>query len=137
MSSNLMIREITSDNDVTTLFLSALSKAEKIVGDTMGFRGHFNIIEDEQGLPNLTKDGWDSLKSLCFENPIENMALEVCKEATMKTFDKVGDNTSATTILVYAFFKNSLEELKKGKKTSIDIQKETEASAKLICEYNN
>jgi len=89
--SHTIIREITSDNDVQQLTLSALSKIEKVVGDTLGYRGGFNIIENSQGLPELSKDGWTSLKELCFENPIENLVLEIVKEATMKTFDEIAD----------------------------------------------
>lgn len=132
--SHTIIREITSDNDVQQLTLSALSKIEKVVGDTLGYRGGFNIIENSSGLPELTKDGWTSLKELCFENPIENLVLEIVKEATMKTFDEIADNTSTTTILVCNLFKNSLDELKKGK-SSIDIQKETEESVQKIMDY--
>lgn len=132
--SNTIIREITSDNDVYELTLKALAKIEKAVGDTLGYRGGFNIIENPQGLPELSKDGWTSLKELCFENPIENLVLEIVKEATMKTFDEIADNTSTTTILVCNLFKNSLEELKKGK-SSIDIQKETEKSVQVIFDY--
>jgi chaperonin GroEL (HSP60 family) len=39
---------------------------------------------------------------------------EILKEACRKQFEIVGDNTSLVCILVQAFFKKPLEELKKG-----------------------
>ncbi len=131
---NSIIREIISDEYMKNRFLSALEKAEKVVGDTVGFRGGFNVIEKFGGMPDLTKDGWSCLKELYFDDPVEALALEIVKEATKKTFENVGDNTSSTTILVYSFFKNSLLALKNGK-SSIDIQRELEESVNKIVNY--
>jgi len=85
-----------------------------VVGSTMGYRGSNNIFETFGGKPHITKDGWDSLDMIFLSDPTEHMACELVKEACHKTFEKVGDNTTLTCVLVQAFFNYSLEELQKG-----------------------
>lgn len=132
--SNTILRQVVSGDDAKARLLSGLNKSCDIVSDTMGFRGNNNLFETVGGLPNITSDGWDSLEQLFWEDPMEHIACELLKEACKKTFEIVGDNTTLTCVLVQAFFKNSLEELKKGT-SSIEIKNRIDESVVKILEY--
>lgn len=132
--SNTILRQVVSGDDAKARLLSGLNKSCDIVADTMGFRGNNNLFETVGGLPNITSDGWDSLEQLFWEDPMEHIACELLKEACKKTFEIVGDNTTLTCVLTQAFFKNSLEELKKGT-SSIEIKNRIDASVEKILAY--
>ncbi len=132
--SNTILRQVVSGDDAKARLLSGLNKSCDIVSDTMGFRGNNNLFETVGGLPNITSDGWDSLEQLFWEDPMEHIACELLKEACKKTFEIVGDNTTLTCVLTQAFFKNSLEELKKGT-SSIEIKNRIDTSVEKILAY--
>ena len=132
--SNTILRQVVSGDEAKQKLLSGLNKSCDIVSDTMGYRGNNNLFETVGGLPNITSDGWDSLEQLFWEDPMEHIACELLKEACKKTFEIVGDNTTLTCVLVQAFFKNSLEELKKGT-SSIEIKQRIDESVDKILAY--
>jgi chaperonin GroEL len=126
-----ILRHVVSGDNAKQQLLNGLNKSCDIVSDTMGYRGNNNLFETVGGLPNITSDGWDSLEQLFWEDPMEHIACELLKEACKKTFEIVGDNTTLTCVLVQAFFKNSLEELKKGT-SSIEVKQRIDASVQKI-----
>lgn len=132
--SNTILRQVVSGDEAKQKLLSGLNKSCDIISDTMGYRGNNNLFETIGGLPNITSDGFDSLEQLFWEDPMEHIACELLKEACKKTFEIVGDNTTLTCVLVQAFFKNSLEELKKGT-SSIEIKKRIDESVVKILAY--
>jgi len=133
MSENIF-REITSDLEGKKKFLEGLNKSCNVVGDTMGGQGNNNFFETFGGLPHITSDGWDSLEQLFWIDPVESMALAIIKEACKKTYENVGDSTSATCVLVQSFFKNSLDALIAGG-NSIIIKADIEKSVAKILKH--
>lgn len=111
---NNIFRESTSGLDGKRKLLEGLNKSCDIVGNTMGGQGMNNVFETIGGLPHITSDGWDSLEQLFWQDPIEAIALNILKEACKKTYENVGDSTSATCALTQAFFTHSIAELGKG-----------------------
>lgn len=114
--------------------LKGFELCEKIVGDTVGYRGRTNLIETDGGKATSTLDGYDSLKHIFVENPIQSIAIEVLKEAVEKTVSVAHDGTTTTTILAYAFAKYANDELKKGR-SAIEIKMDIEASKDKILKY--
>jgi len=100
----------------------------------MGYRGQNVLFETTGGLPNITADGHDVLHNLYWENSIEHIACEIVKEASKKQFEVVGDGTTLVCVLTQAFFKYSLDELKKGT-SSIEIKNKIEESVSKVSEY--
>lgn len=129
-----IIRTVTSGPEATLKILSGAKKCEKVVGDTMGYRGNYNLFENSSGMPFLTKDGADSIEELFLEDPVESLTCEIIKEAARKTRDMAGDGTSQTTILVNAFLENSFEALESGK-SPIDIKNSIDISVQKILNY--
>jgi chaperonin GroEL len=129
--SERILKDIISGDDAKDLLLSGLKKASDVVSSTYGYRGRTVLIESDYGKAEPTKDGYKTLQSIFLEDPVENIALEIAKEASEKTMKFSGDSTTNTIILLYAFFKNSVEAVKNGK-SPIDVKREIEESRDLI-----
>ena len=80
-----ILKDIISGDDAKNLLLSGLKKAHDVVSSTYGYRGRTVLIESDYGNAEPTKDGYDTLQSIFLENPVENIALEIAKEASEKT----------------------------------------------------
>lgn len=132
--SNTILRNVVSGDEAKQKLLSGINKSCDIISSTMGYRGSNNLFETIGGLPNITSDGFDSLEQLFFEDAMEHIACEILKEATKKTFEIVGDNTTLTCVLTQAFFTHSLEELQKGI-SSIEIKQRIDDSVEKIIKY--
>ena len=132
--SNSILRQVSSGEDAKKQLANGLNKSCDIISSTMGYRGSNILFETPGGLPHLTADGYDSLQQLFFEDPMEHIACELLKEASKKTYEIVGDNTTLVCVLTQAFFKYSLEELKKGV-SSITIKQNIEKSIEKIIKY--
>jgi len=92
---------------------TAIEKLEKAVGSTLGPRGFF-VQFYEDGNPTITNDGVTVAKNFELEDPIENSAVELVREASIETNDKVGDGTTAAVILTKAFIDKGWELMEKG-----------------------
>lgn len=134
MSNNTILRQLVFGDEAKQKLLEGINKSVDVVSSTMGYRGQNVLFETIGGLPHITADGHDVLQELFWSDPMEHIASEILKEATKKTFEIVGDGTTLTCVLVQAFFKNSLEELKKGT-SSIDIKRKIEESVDKITAY--
>ena len=132
--NNTILRQVVSGDEAKQKLLDGINKSCDIIGSTMSYRGSNILFETVGGLPNITSDGHDSLEQLFWEDPMEHIACEILKEACKKTFEVVGDGTTLTCVLVQAFFKNSLEELKKGT-SSIEIKQRIDESVEKILAY--
>lgn len=134
MNEQIIYREQIKGIEGKKILLKGLNKSCDIVTATMGYRGSNNIFETQTRLPRVTSDGHDSLMELFWEDPIENLALQITKEACSKTFDVIGDNTTTTCALIQAFFSYSLEALSNGG-NSIEIKEKIETSVIKILAY--
>jgi len=132
--SNTILRQVVSGDEAKQKLLSGLNKSCDIISSTIGYRGQNVLFETVAGLPNITADGHDVLEQLFWEDSMEHIACEILKEACRKQFEIVGDNTSLVCVLVQAFFKNSLKELKKGT-SSIEIKQRIDESVEKILAY--
>jgi len=132
--SDRILKDITSKDDAKTRLLSGINKSADVVSSTFGYRGRTVLIESDYGRAEPTKDGYKTLQSIFLEDPVENIALEIAKEASEKTVKFAGDSTSLTIVLLQAFFANSIDAVKNGK-SPIDVKQEIEKSRDLILEY--
>ncbi len=134
MAQEVIFMESISGIEGKKILAKGLDKSCDIVSSTMGFRGSNNLFETLSGLPMITSDGFNSLEQLNWQNPIEQMALNLLKECCKKTFEVVGDNTTTSCVLTQAFFNNSIKALENGG-DSIEIKEKIEASVVKILEY--
>lgn len=113
MSQNIN-RIVETGKPAKEKLLEGVNYVCDVVGSTMGAKGSNNLFETLEGLPHVTKDGWDSLKMMFLSEPIQNMGCEIVKEACGKQHSAVGDNTTLVCVLTQAFFKESINSLNSG-----------------------
>jgi chaperonin GroEL len=129
-----IIKDITPQNEAKELLISGINKVADAVTSTMSYRGRIVLIEDEGGLPQPSKDGYTVLTSTFLENPIENLANQMLKEASENQVASEGDGTTLVVLLAQSFTKYAHQEVLKGR-SPIDIKLEIEKSRDLIIKH--
>ena len=103
-----MSKIIKFDREAKEKLQSGIDKVNKAVSVTMGPYGRNVLIEKEHGQVASTKDGVTVAKTIVLEDPIENMAATVIKQAAQKTVDAAGDGTTTSTVLAHAIASQAL-----------------------------
>lgn len=132
--SERILKDITSGVDAKEKLMSGIDKVADVVSSTFGYRGRTVLIESDYGLPEPTKDGYKTLQSIFLEDPVENIACQIAKEASQKTVDLAGDSTTSTIILLQSILRNSIDAIKSGK-SPIDVKHEIEKSRDKVVKY--
>ena len=104
-----------------------INLATKFIGGTMGPGGGTVLIKGLHGKPvHPTKDGVTVMNAFIKALPKQSMILEVLQEASINTFNKVGDGTSSTFVLGAELIKTSLasKEYKSSRSTYLKKLKE-------------
>jgi chaperonin GroEL len=104
-----MSKIIKFDRNAKEKLQEGIKKVHDAVTVTMGPFGRNVLIEKEYGQVVSTKDGVTVAKTITLEDPIENMAATVIKQAAQKTVDQAGDGTTTSTLLAYSIANQALE----------------------------
>ena len=91
------------------------------VVSTLGPNGRNVVIEKTHGQVQSTKDGVTVAKHISLKDPIENLGVNLVKEASLKTADKAGDGTTTSTLLAREMIKGGLSHLNNGA-NAVDIK---------------
>ncbi len=101
------MEEIYYNKEGKDKLIIGMNKANDAVASTMGPNGATVII------PNIrlnkyvvTKDGVSVINSIKLKDPIENIGVELLREAANKTVEEAGDGTTTATVLTTAFVNN-------------------------------
>lgn len=97
----MIIKEIEFNQDK---LMSGIKKISDAVSSTLGPMGRTVLIESENHTRGITvtKDGVTVAKSIVLEDPIENLAVTMIKEASEKTATLAGDGTTTSVVLASA-----------------------------------
>jgi len=107
-------KDLSFDDEAREKLISGISKISKAVKSTLGPRGQTVIIESSdhtQGL-TVTKDGVTVAKSIFLDDPIENLAVRMVKQASEKTANVAGDGTTTAIVLTEALVKAGMKWIK-------------------------
>jgi len=66
---------------------------------TLGPNGRNVVIQNEQGVPQSTKDGVTVAKAIELDGTVENTGAQMVKQAAIKTAEQAGDGTTTSTLL--------------------------------------
>ena len=108
------MNNVIFDKEMNEKLLSGITKLYKAVSCTLGPNGRNVIISKDNGKPYITNDGVTIASSIELDDEIENIAVNLIKEAAKKTNETVGDGTTTTIILTYELYKRSLELIENG-----------------------
>jgi len=105
---------LTFDEEARKSLLSGVSKLSRAVASTLGPRGRNAVLDKGWGAPKVTKDGVTVAEDIELEDPYENVAVQLVKEAASKTNDVAGDGTTTATVLSEALFRSALKYIAAG-----------------------
>jgi len=102
------------------------------VVSTLGPNGRNVIFSDNHGNIHSTKDGVTVAKEIEeLEDPIENLGLNLVKQAAIKTADNAGDGTTTSTLLARELVKNGITRLNDGA-NAVEIKRGIDAAVDIV-----
>jgi len=127
-----MSKIISFDREAKQKLQAGIEKVNKAVAITMGPFGRNVLIEKEYGEVSSTKDGVSVAKTITLEDPIENMAATVIKQAAQKTVDAAGDGTTTSTVLAHSIASQALNATSHASTNATQIKRGIEAAVKEV-----
>jgi chaperonin GroEL len=127
-----MSKIISFDREAKEKLQKGIDKVNKAVSITMGPFGRNVLIEKEHGEVASTKDGVTVAKTITLEDPIENMAATVIKQAAQKTVDAAGDGTTTSTVLAHSIASQALQATAHSSTNATQVKRGIEAAVKEV-----
>lgn len=93
---------------------SGIDQLANAVKVTLGPKGRNVILDKEDNIPHVTKDGVSIAREINLDDPIENMGAQLIKEAAIKTVDEAGDGTTTSIVLAQEIITAGLKNVAAG-----------------------
>lgn len=106
-------KELVFDQEGRDKLMQGIEKIASAVKSTLGPRGKTVLIESQnhtQGI-TITKDGVTVAKSIALEDPVENLAVRIMKDAADRTAVSAGDGTTTAIVLTEAIVAHGMQML--------------------------
>lgn len=105
------MRDLLFNQEARTSLLNGIKTIAAAVKSTLGPRGKTVIIESQNHTSGLTvtKDGITVAKSITLENPVENLAVSIIREASERTGVEAGDGTTTSVVIAEAMCEEGLK----------------------------
>lgn len=110
-----MSKHFSSKEELHNKILNGVRVLADNVASTLGPRGRNVILQEKGKMPIITKDGVTVAKFVDLDDPVENAAAQIVKQASAKTNVDAGDGTTTSTVLTRAIFEAAQQYIKKGK----------------------
>jgi len=106
--SNYIPKNLEFDDSGREKLIQGITKISKAVKSTLGPRGKTVLIEspDHVGGMTITKDGVTVANSIFLEDPVENLAVQMLKDAARRTATTAGDGTTTAIVLAEGIVKH-------------------------------
>ena len=102
-----MSREYDDNQTLQQKIMAGANKLADNVASTLGPRGRNVLIQEKGQNPFITKDGVTVAAFVKCEDPFENAAAQVIKQAAIETNNEAGDGTTTATVLARAILRES------------------------------
>ena len=93
-----MSKSYSNGKSLHELMLEGVNTLADNVASTYGPRGRNVILKEKGKRPIITKDGVTVARFVELENPFQNVAVEIVKQASERTNSDAGDGTTTSTI---------------------------------------
>jgi len=107
-------KQVTFKEETREKLLKGVEKISNAVGSTLGPMGKNVIIETPYGATTVTKDGVTVAKHIALEDPVENLAVDILKQAAAKTASTAGDGTTTSTVIASALVQEAFKLISVG-----------------------
>lgn len=109
-----MAKNLVFEQAARQALSAGVTKLAMAVKATLGPRGRNAVLDKGWGSPKVTKDGVTVAEDIDLEDPNENLACRLVREAASKTNDVAGDGTTTATVLAEAIFKEGMKMIAAG-----------------------
>lgn len=110
---------------------NGVDKLSNAVTATLGPNGRNVVISKPGEYPASTKDGVTVAKAISLEDPIEELGVQMVKQAAIKTADTAGDGTTTSTLLASEMVKQGLTYLNNGA-NAVEIKRGIDKAVKEV-----
>lgn len=113
-------KDLSFDEEARAKLISGIKKISKAVKSTLGPRGKTVLIESPDHLRGITitKDGVTVAKSVSLDDPVENLAIQIMKDAAERTANSAGDGTTTAIVLAEGFVNSGQKHLTEKNNTT-------------------
>jgi len=131
--SNYIPKNLEFDQPGRNKLIKGITKISKAVKSTLGPRGKTVLIESPEhiGGMTITKDGVTVANSIFLDDPVENLAVQMLKDAARRTANSAGDGTTTAIVLTEAIIKAG-ERLLTEKNNITEVVKSINRFSKVI-----
>ena len=109
-----MAKQMVFEDEARQPLAAGVNKLARAVQSTLGPRGRNAVLDKGWGAPKVTKDGVTVAEDISLDDPNENLAAQLVKEAATKTNDVAGDGTTTATVLAEAIYRSGLRMVAAG-----------------------
>jgi chaperonin GroEL len=109
-----MIKEIKFNSEATESVLKGINIVADAVKSTYGPGGRNVMIEGNDDIPHITKDGVTVANSIELKDGFESIGAKLIQGVASKTLKDVGDGTTTSAILTQALINEGLKEIQFG-----------------------
>src|SRR5579885_1023083 len=107
-----MAKMIVYDEDARTALRQGIDTLASAVGVTLGPKGRNVALGKKWGAPTVTHDGVTIAKEIELPDPVENLGVQLLKQAATQTNEVAGDGTTTATVLAQAIVAEKKKEEK-------------------------
>ena len=118
--------------DARKQLVAGIDKLADAVVATLGPNGR-NVVIANNGIPQSTKDGVTVAKNVSLEDPIEELGVQMVKQAAINTANSAGDGTTTSTLLAREMVKAGLSHLNNGA-NAVEIKRSIDTAVKQVVE---
>ena len=117
--------------DARGKLVTGIDKLSNAVTATLGPNGRNVVISKPGEYPQSTKDGVSVAQAISLEDPIEELGVQLVKQAAIKTADVAGDGTTTSTLLAAEMVKAGLTHLNNGA-NAVEIKRGIDTAVKSL-----
>ena len=128
-----LVKNLAFGDGARSQILTGVEKLTNAVGSTLGASGKCVILEDANGMPQITKDGVTVANAVTLQDSLENIGATLIKQAAQRTVSDAGDRTTTATVLAKAILDEAYKHSELD--TSREIKEGINSGAKKINDY--
>ncbi len=114
-------KKLMFHDEARSVLLDGVNQLADAVSVTMGPGGLNVVIQKEDSVPVLTKDGVTVARAINLPDEMQNLGVQLVKEAAQGAADIAGDGTTTSTVLARDLFSLGLRAMAAGN-SSVDIR---------------
>lgn len=126
-----MSRAYNSERELQQKIMNGVNILADNVASTLGPRGRNVLLQEAGRKPFITKDGVTVAAFVALDDPFENAAAHVIKQAAVQTNTDAGDGTTTSTVLARAILREAQRYIATGV-SPIELQRGIEIAVKEV-----